>query len=188
MSRNAEPDFTGLPAYQGLFWPETAGPHSAISPLPLQVQPLRDFVADSGAGAVLLFEGTVRNSAESRQDVIALEYEVKTGMADKVIGKIIAETAAAIDVRRIAVAHRSGHCSLGEPTILIAVSAAHRDEAYRASRTLIDRLKHEAPIWKREIFSDGTGAWSEGCTACSHTGYHSKAMPAQNGHTPKAMT
>ncbi len=176
------------PALSGLFWPETDGSPTAISPLPLHVQPLRDFVSDSGAGALLIFEGTVRNSADSRQDVVALEYEVKTAMADKVIRKIIAETAAAIDVRRIAVAHRSGRCQLGEPTIVIAVSAAHRDEAYRASRTLIDRLKHEAPIWKREIFSDGSGAWSEGCTACSHVGYHSKAMPQPHAHTPKAMT
>jgi molybdopterin synthase catalytic subunit len=55
---------------------------------------------------------------------------------------------------------------LGEATVIIAVSAAHRDEAYRASRIIIDRIKHEAPIWKREIFADGTSAWSLGCTAC----------------------
>jgi molybdopterin synthase catalytic subunit len=147
---------------------------SAITEIPLEINGFRNWVSHEGAGAILLFEGTVRGTAVGRKDVIALEYEVKRTMADKVIARIMAETAASIAVQRMAISHRNGRCELGEPTIIIAVSAAHRDEAYRASRTLIDRVKHEAPIWKREIFADGTGAWSEGCTACTHTGYHSK--------------
>ena len=82
-----------------------------------------------------------------------------------IIAAILAETSAEIPIRKAVVRHRLGRVELGDPTILIAVSAAHRDEAYRASRRIIDRIKHEAPIWKREILRDGTGQWSRGCTA-----------------------
>jgi molybdopterin synthase catalytic subunit len=156
--------------------------HTAIVPEPLNVAALRNWVDTAQAGAILVFEGTVRSTSHDRADVIALEYEVKASMADKVIATILAETAAKIPVERMAVAHRQGRCELGEPTILIAVSAGHRDEAYRASRLLIDRIKHEAPIWKREIFSDGTGAWSEGCTACSHPHYHPAPSHGHSEH------
>jgi len=162
-----------LPA---LTWPPSpSAEQSAIHSGILDVQGIRDFVSHDGAGAALLFEGTVRNSTAGRTDVTALEYEVKASMADKIIAEILRETSESLAVKAIAVAHRQGYCALGEVTVVIAVSAAHRDEAYRASRLLIDRIKHEAPIWKREIFVDGTGAWSEGCTACTHPTYHAAA-------------
>jgi molybdopterin synthase catalytic subunit len=100
--------------------------------------------------------------------VIALEYEAHPSMALKLLSGIVADARAAFPLRKVALAHRLGRVDLGEPTIVIAVSAAHRDEAYRASRYLIDRIKHEAPIWKREICADGTRAWSRGCTAEVH--------------------
>src|SRR6185436_19794491 len=97
----------------------------------------------------------------------ALEYEVKLPMADKFVARILEETRREIPFLKAAVRHRTGHVDLREPTIIIAVSAAHRDEAYRASRRIIDRIKHEAPVWKREIFADGRSEWSFGCTACN---------------------
>jgi molybdopterin synthase catalytic subunit len=141
---------------------------------PLDTAALRAEVADAAAGAILLFEGTVRDHSEGLTGVVALEYEAQASMATKVIGRILAETAAEIPVRKLAVRHRLGRVELGEPTILIAVSAAHRDEAYRASRLIIDRIKHEAPIWKREILRDGTSAWSRGCIAHEESSHNAR--------------
>ena len=127
----------------------------------------RRAVEDDGAGALILFEGVVRNHTEGRADVVALEYEARLPMADKVLARILEETRKEIPFLKAAVRHKVGRAELREPTVIIAVSSAHRGEAYRASRRIIDRLKHECPVWKREIFADGTSEWSEGCTACS---------------------
>lgn len=136
-----------------------------LSRSPLDREALRVEVADPAAGAVLIFEGAVRDHSEGLTGIVALEYEAQPSMAEKIIAGIVEEVRALIPVRNIAVRHRLGRVELGEPTIIIAVSAAHRDEAYRASRTVIDRIKHQAPIWKREILADGRGEWSRGCTA-----------------------
>lgn len=150
----------------------TSSPPSAEADLddfltsePLDRDSLRRAVADPAAGAVLLFEGTVRDHSEGLTGVVALEYEAHPTMAGRVVAEVIAEARAAVDVRKVAVRHRIGRVELGEPTIIIAVSAAHRDEAYRASRLIIDGIKHKAPIWKREITADGSSEWSKGCTA-----------------------
>ncbi len=138
---------------------------SWLSADPLDREAMRREVADPAAGAILVFEGTVRDHSDGLTGIIALEYEAQASMAAKIISGIVRETRTALPIQRIAVRHRIGRVGLGEPTIIIAVSAAHRDEAYRASRLIIDRIKHEAPIWKREILADGSGKWSLGCTA-----------------------
>lgn len=148
-----------------------------LSQAALDAAALRAAVSDPGAGAILVFEGTVRDHSEGLTGVIALEYEAHPSMALKILSGIVADARAAFPLRRAAVAHRLGRVELGEPTIVIAVGAAHRDEAYRASRYLIDRIKHEAPIWKREICADGTRAWSRGCTAESHPRSPSPGQP-----------
>ena len=135
---------------------------------PLDREALRLAVSDPSAGAILLFEGTARDHSEGLSGVVALEYVAHPTMAGAVIGEVIAEVRAEIPVEKVAVRHRLGRVELGHPTIIIAVSAGHRDEAYRASRRIIDGIKHRAPIWKREILADGTGAWSKGCTADQH--------------------
>lgn len=143
-----------------------SAPHSSyLTTDPLDRDALREEVSDPAAGAVLLFEGTVRDHSDGLSGVVALEYEAQASMAGKIISSILAETVLQVPVRKVAVRHRLGRVDLGDPTIIIAVSAAHRDEAYRASRLIIDRIKHEAPIWKREILADGTGKWSKGCVA-----------------------
>jgi molybdopterin synthase catalytic subunit len=147
--------------------PVPIDPTVGLSPLPLDIPALRAEVADPAAGAILVFEGTVRNHSEGLTGVIALEYEAHPTMAHRVLSEIAAATRQAFPIHKICVRHRLGRVELGQPTIAIAVSAAHRDEAYRASRYIIDRIKHEAPIWKREICADGTGGWSRGCTAHS---------------------
>lgn len=134
---------------------------------PLDIPALRAEAADPAAGAILIFEGTVRDHSEGLTGVIALEYEAHPTMAQRVLSDIVAAAHQAFPILKAAVRHRLGRVELGQPTIAISVSAAHRDEAYRASRYIIDRIKHEAPIWKREICANGTSAWSQGCTAHS---------------------
>ena len=140
---------------------------SFFSDLPLDREELRRAVQDDAAGASLIFEGVVRNHSDGHTGIVALEYEARLPMADKLIVRILDEVRSEIPVLKIAVRHRVGRVELREPAVIIAVSAAHRDEAYRASRRIIDRIKHEAPVWKREIFADGTSEWSLGCTACA---------------------
>jgi molybdopterin synthase catalytic subunit len=142
---------------------------AGLSPHPLDVPALRSDADDPTAGAILVFEGTVRNHSEGLTGVIALEYEAHPTMAQKVLEDIIAAAQRDFPILKAFVRHRLGRVDLGQPTIAIAVSAAHRDEAYRASRYIIDRIKHEAPIWKREICADGTSGWSRGCTAHSES-------------------
>lgn len=147
--------------------PLPSDPAVGLSPRPLDVSALRAQAADPAAGAILVFEGTVRDHSEGLTGVIALEYEAHPTMAQRVLADIVASARKDFPIRKAAVWHRLGRVELGEPTIAIAVSAAHRDEAYRASRYIIDRIKHEAPIWKREICADGASGWSRGCTAHS---------------------
>ena len=145
--------------------PDPAQSETWLSASAIDVAALRSEVSDPAAGAILVFEGTVRDHSEGLSGVIALEYEAHPTMAQRVLAGILEAVRAAFPIRKAVVRHRLGRVELGEPTIAIAVSAAHRDEAYRASRYIIDRIKHEAPIWKREICADGKSQWSRGCTA-----------------------
>ena len=134
----------------------------------LDVRAFRLALESPRAGAVLVFEGTVRDHSPAGEGIVALEYEVKRPMADRVVAAILTDVRARYPLEAAAVIHRVGRVPLLEPTVLVGVASAHRSEAFAACRELIDRVKHEAPIWKREIFPDGQGRWSEGCTACSH--------------------
>ncbi len=131
----------------------------------LNLEDMRSRVAREDAGAVILFEGTVRNHSDGLTGIIAIEYEAQESMAEKLIATIVAEVRKESCVLDIAVRHRLGRVELGQTAVIVAVSAAHRDEAYQASRKVIDRIKHEAPIWKREILPGGAGQWSRGCRA-----------------------
>lgn len=143
---------------------------------PLDVHAFRRDLDSPRAGAVLVFEGTVRDHSPAGEGIIALEYEVKRPMADRIVAAILADVRARYPVEAASVLHRVGRVSLMEPTVLVGVASAHRSEAFAACRELIDRVKHEAPIWKRELFPDGKGRWSEGCTACSHPS-HTETAP-----------
>ncbi len=139
---------------------------------PLDIRALRNEVADPAAGAILVFEGTVRDHSPGHTAVIALEYEAQASMAQRVLEAALEYALEVFPICKAAVRHRLGRVELGEATIAIAVSAAHRNEAYQASRYIIDRIKHDAPIWKREICQDGTTGWSLGCRA------HTSGAPA----------
>jgi molybdopterin synthase catalytic subunit len=109
------------------------------------------------AGAVCVFEGTVRRTNRDRE-VLRLVYEAYEPMALAVIREIAAEARARFPVFAIAAYHRTGTVELGETAVVIAVSAAHRDSAFGACRYVIDELKARAPIWKQEFYRDGS-AW-----------------------------
>jgi molybdenum cofactor biosynthesis protein MoaC/molybdopterin converting factor subunit 1 len=137
-----------------------AGPHVRVTGDRLSIEDLSRSVGRPGAGAVVVFCGTTR-------DVDRLDYEAYPEMASERIGAILDSCATAHGLEAIAAEHRVGPVALGEPSVIVATSAAHREEAFAGARQAIDRIKAEAPIWKREI--EGTGAgrtrrWVEGTT------------------------
>lgn len=128
---------------------------SAIDPLALL-----QAVADDGCGGQVLFLGTVRKSDEDGP-VVAIEYSAYAEMADEEFDRILEEAHARWPEARFAVRHRIGSVPLGEPSIGIAVAAPHRDQAYAASRFVVDEAKRRLPIWKKEAFEDGSTQWRE---------------------------
>ncbi|UCC72651.1 MAG: molybdenum cofactor biosynthesis protein MoaE [Gemmatimonadota bacterium] len=112
-------------------------------------------------GAVLIFVGVVRDHHEGRS-VEALSYEAFEEMAAERIRAICGEVGDRFEVGELAVAHRVGDLAIGDVSVAIAVAAPHRDAAYKASREIIERIKTEVPIWKRERYSDGEEVWRDG--------------------------
>ncbi|HKF14012.1 MAG TPA: molybdenum cofactor biosynthesis protein MoaE [Gaiellaceae bacterium] len=111
-------------------------------------------VEDERAGAIATFQGTVRRQSRGRQ-VIALEYEAYSGMAEKVMAEIAEGVKARYEVGEIAITHRVGRCEVGEVSVAIAVSAPHRHDALSACRDVIDKLKERVPLWKKELYEGG---------------------------------
>ncbi|MFZ3333681.1 MAG: molybdenum cofactor biosynthesis protein MoaE [Candidatus Acidiferrales bacterium] len=111
-------------------------------------------------GAVVVFDGFVRNNFKGRQ-TLYLEYEAYEPMAYAKMRAIGAEIRAKFSVHRIAIVHRLGRLEIGETSVLIAVSSAHRAAAFDACRYAIDTLKRTVPIWKKEFFAGGA-VWAEG--------------------------
>jgi molybdopterin synthase catalytic subunit len=110
-----------------------------------------------GAGGLAVFVGVVRDESEGRV-VTRLEYSAYASMAKKEMREIGDEIEVEIEGVRVAVIHRIGSLDVGEAAVVCAASAPHRGEAFRACRSLIDRVKARVPIWKREIGPDGA-AW-----------------------------
>lgn len=127
---------------------------------PVSAARLRERVAGPGCGAIVTFEGTVRDhTGDFATD--HLVYEAYSGMAEKVLAEIVAEVEERWAVGAVAVQHRTGRVEVGEVSVAVAVAAPHRDQAFAACRHVIDQLKVRAPIWKKEVGPDGE-AWIEG--------------------------
>lgn len=124
---------------------------------PIDPRRLEEAVARPEAGAILTFSGVARNSFEGRA-VHALEYEAYAEMAVPEMRRIAEEIASRWPGARVAMVHRTGRLDIGEASVVIAVSAPHRDEAYEAGRFAIDALKARVPVWKKEVYADGE-AW-----------------------------
>ena len=109
-------------------------------------------------GAVVTFDGIVRNHFEGRQ-VRHLEYEAYASMAEKKMAEIAKEVRDKFAVGQVAMVHRVGRLEIGESSILIAVAAPHRQPAFEACSYAMDRVKQEVPVWKKEHFIDGEAHW-----------------------------
>jgi molybdopterin synthase catalytic subunit len=112
-------------------------------------------VSNPEAGAVIVFEGVTRNHHDGKA-VERLEYEAYGGMAEREMAQIGSRIADRWPGVRVAMVHRLGVVAVGEASVVIAVSAAHRGEAYAASRFAIDELKAHVPVWKKEVYADGS--------------------------------
>ncbi len=124
---------------------------------PVSVRDLETLVADRAAGATVSFSGDVRDHDHGR-DVAHLEYEGHPSAAE-VLAEVAREVAERHQVVAIAVVHRVGPLQIGESALVAAVSAAHRAEAFAACSDLVDETKHRLPVWKHQVFSDGTDEW-----------------------------
>ena len=128
---------------------------------PLDGERLMEAVRRDGSGAVVLFSGVARDHSEGRR-VRALEYDAYPSMAEKKLREVADEVRARWPITAIGVLHRTGRLAIGETSLLVAVSAAHRREAFEACHYAVDRIKQIVPIWKKEIWEDGDGAWVGG--------------------------
>ena len=134
----------------------------AITPEPIDVAAVRAAVSSPGFGALLVFEGVARDDFDGRR-VLRLAYEGYAEMAIPVM-RAIADEAQARWPCRVAMVHRVGVVPITEPSVVIAVGAPHRGECYEASRYAIDELKKRVPVWKKEIYEDGS-AWKANAPA-----------------------
>ncbi len=128
---------------------------------PLDPQRLVETVRKDESGAVTLFYGVARNHSEGRR-VRALEYDAYPSLAEKKLREVADEVRARWPVTGIGVLHRTGRLAIGETSLLVAVSAAHRREAFEACQYAVDRIKEIVPIWKKEIWESGEGDWVAG--------------------------
>jgi molybdopterin synthase catalytic subunit len=139
---------------------ETASDLIELRDSPLDVGAAVASVSDGGAGAIAVFLGTTRREKNAEgHPLIALDYEAYGEMAGKQMRTLAQEARQRWPIQRMAVLHRIGRAEVGQPSVLIAVSSPHRAEAFEACRFLIDRLKAEATIWKKEIWDDGSSSW-----------------------------
>jgi molybdopterin synthase catalytic subunit len=111
-----------------------------------------------GAGAVVLFSGEVRDTNRGKA-VAYLEYEAHAPLAEKVIAEVLLAAREKYSLRVALARHRTGRVAVGETAVVVVTASAHRGEAYAANQYIIDRIKREAPIWKREYFTDGASEW-----------------------------
>ncbi len=118
-------------------------------------------VQDPRAGAAVLFTGMVRDHSPGKSGITHLEYEAYGEHVESKINDITVVARERWDVLHIAVEHRTGIVALGDPTVVVAVSSAHRVEAFESARFIIDELKSQAPIWKKERWPGGA-EWVEG--------------------------
>jgi molybdopterin synthase catalytic subunit len=132
-----------------------------VTPDPLSVDSALAAVADPGAGGTCVFVGTVRNHSD-QGEVTGLTYEAWDDLAMLRLTEIGEELFQTWRLRRVALLHRTGELEVGEASVVVAVSAAHRAEAFEACRQAIERLKQDVPIWKKEGLRSGEAHWVMG--------------------------
>lgn len=113
-------------------------------------------------GGIVLFSGEVRDH-HAGKDVLYLEYEAHAPLAEKIIQEIVQTAKEKWNLNYAAAVHRIGKLEISESAVVVITSHAHRRQAYEANQYIIERIKHEAPIWKCEYYADGSYEWSKGC-------------------------
>jgi molybdopterin synthase catalytic subunit len=142
--------------------------HLAIMFAPLSIEAAYSLADAPANGAVVLMSGMVRNNTEGRA-VLSLEYQAYEPMAMRIFQQIAAEIRQTWpDVTHVVIHHRVGRLAVGEISVIIAIGCPHRSEAFAACKYAIDTLKHNAPIWKKEWWSDGSSSWVS-IGACEQT-------------------
>ena len=134
--------------------PPVSGGDFLLSETPLSLERVVDEVASDDAGAIATFVGTTRAQSRGRH-VVRLEYEAYEGMAEAEMKRIAIELRERHDIIDVAIHHRVGPVEIGETSVVIAVSAAHRAPALEACREAIDTLKQTVPLWKKELYAGG---------------------------------
>jgi len=133
--------------------------HTEITREPLSTAAAHGYASDPRAGAVVVFSGTVRNHAEGRE-VAGLTYEAYEEQAGTHLASLAADLVERWpSLRAVWMVHRLGALAIGEPSVVVAVSADHRADAFAAARHGIDTLKETVPIWKQEHWTDGGTHW-----------------------------
>ena len=141
----------------------------SVSQSPINVDAVKKAVSDISCGALVVFEGWIRDHNEG-QDVERLEYEVYRPVAEKEGAKIIDEAIARFGVSHALCIHREGLLELGEIAVIVCVTSPHRGEAFDACRYIIDQTKTRLPIWKKEHYLTGISEWVN-CEHCAAAGY-----------------
>jgi molybdopterin synthase catalytic subunit len=138
---------------------------------PLNLAELVEQVTSPSRGGIACFLGTVRDQHNGRA-VVRLEYSAYGAMAEAECERIVAEAEARWDCG-VALRHRIGTLAIGEAAVAVAASSAHREEAFMACRYVIEEIKRRLPVWKREVFADGTVEWVGSGAAGSEQSAHS---------------
>jgi molybdopterin synthase catalytic subunit len=145
----------------------------AITRAPIDVVSLRTGLEDRSCGAMVCFEGRVRDHSEGRA-VLRLEYEVYEALAQREGEAIIAEARERFGVVEAVCVHRVGALEIGDCAVWVGVSSAHRAPSFEANRYIIDQVKLRVPIWKKELFGDGGAEWVE-CVSCANASHERNA-------------
>jgi molybdopterin synthase catalytic subunit len=139
--------------------PQEVGDSFLITFAPLSLTEIYSLADDPANGAVVVMSGTVRNQTDGKS-VVALEYQAYEPMAVRVFSSIATDIRHRwSNVNRVVIHHRIGRLQIGEISVLVAVGCPHRSEAFEACKYAIDTLKHNAPIWKKEHWGDGSSSW-----------------------------
>jgi molybdopterin synthase catalytic subunit/molybdopterin converting factor small subunit len=134
--------------------PPVSGGAFLLSEQPLSLDAVVREVAAPAAGAIATFTGTVRDASRGRR-VLYLEYEGYEGMAEETMARLAESLKERHDVLEVAIHHRVGRVEIGEPSVVVAVSGAHRQPALAACKDAIDELKETVPLWKKEVYEGG---------------------------------
>lgn len=130
----------------------------ALSSQPLDTETLHRRLRSEQDGAVVVFEGVIRNRHGDRA-VAALEYESVEALAAETFAALETEAIRRFGLSQVLAVHRTGRVAAGEPAVWVGVASPHRDAAFSGCRFVIDELKHRLPIWKKEIYADGANRW-----------------------------